>query len=124
MNTIKDFTDLRVWQSAHQLAILLYKTRAPFPKEEVFGLAGQLRRAGVSVSSNITEGFGRNFSKEKVLFYHIAQSSLREVYSQVLLAKDIGYVPEQNTQLIFEQIVSIGKMLTALIKTVSSRPIS
>lgn len=124
MSTLKDFTDLRVWQSAHQLAILLYKTTESFPKEETFALIRQLHRAGVSVSSNIAEGFGRSSSKEKIQFYHIAQSSLREIYSQIIFAKDIGYISEQNTKLISERIVSIGKMLTVLIKKAPSRSMS
>lgn len=69
---IKSFTDLIVWQKGHQLVLLIYKYIQTFPKEELFGLSNQLRRAIVSFTSNIAEGFSRNFYKEKVQFYTMA----------------------------------------------------
>ena len=73
---IKSFTDLKTWQEGHQIVILVYKITKEFPKEEIFGLVSQMRRAVVSITSNIAEGFGRQTYKEKVQFYYIAQGSL------------------------------------------------
>jgi four helix bundle protein len=82
---IKSFTDLRAWQEAHKLA-------DSFPSAEQFGLTGQARRAAVSVSSNLAEGFGRDSQKDKEHFYVMASGSLYEVKSQLLLARDLGYI--------------------------------
>ena len=93
MPTIKSFTQLFVWQKAHILALNIYKMTGNFPKREIFGLTDQLRRAAVSVSANIAEGFKRISPKEQLRFYNIAASSLEELYAELLLAKDLGYLP-------------------------------
>jgi len=72
---IKSFTDLNAWREAHKLALIVYKITKDFPKEEMFGLTSQMRRAVVSITSNIAEGFSRQSYSEKVQFYSIAQGS-------------------------------------------------
>ena len=76
---IKSFTDLKVWQEGHALVILFYKIAKKFPKDELYSLTNQMKRAAVSVTSNIAEGFGRQSYKEKVQFYYLAQGSLIEL---------------------------------------------
>src|SRR3990167_3274875 len=92
MEKISSFKDLIAWKEGHKLAVTIYEITKAFPKEEIFGLTNQIRRAAVLVTSNIAEGFSRNSSKEKIQFYSIALGSLSEVQSQILIAKDIGYL--------------------------------
>lgn len=113
---IRSFTDLVAWQEAHKLALMVYKVTKSFPKEELFGLINQMRRAAVSVTSNIAEGFSRQFYKEKVQFYCIAQSSNTELQNQLLLARDVGYLKEKEFQQIAVQSVNVHKLLNGLIK--------
>ncbi|MDP3958015.1 MAG: four helix bundle protein, partial [bacterium] len=84
MGKITSFTDLIAWQEANRFAVFIYSLSKGFPKEEKFSLTDQLRRAAVSVSSNIAEGFARNSRKDKLQFYTIAKGSLFEVHSQSL----------------------------------------
>ena len=120
MNTSKKFTDLRVWQEAHQLALLVYKATKNFPKEEQFGLTAQVRRAAISVASNIAEGFNRFSLKEKIQFYSISLGSVSELDSQFLLAKDLRYLNEEEYIDIEQRIENIHKGLVALIKKIRS----
>lgn len=113
---IKEFTDLLAWQEAHTLVILLYQVTKDFPKEEQFRLTNQMRRAAVSITSNIAEGFGRQGYKEKVHFYYLAQGSLVELKSQLFVAKDIGYLTLPAQTRLFEQLVIAHKLLQGLIK--------
>jgi len=91
-NNIKHFTDLLAWQKNHQLVLEIYKITKKFPKDELFGLTSQIRRAVVSITSNIAEGFGRYYFKDKARFYIMARGSSTEVQNQLILAKDLGYI--------------------------------
>src|SRR5688572_13115301 len=91
-NKIKSFTDLVAWQKAHNLTLEIYKITKDFPKEEIFGLTNQLRRAAVSITSNISEGFSRKSSKEKSQFFYLSLGSLTETQSQLLIARDLNYM--------------------------------
>ena len=113
---IKAFTDLNSWKEAHKLAIIIYKSTNNFPKEEIYGLINQMRRASVSITSNIAEGFSRQSYSEKVQFYSIALGSNTELQNQILLAKDIGYLNKNDFEKIFNQIVVTQKLLNGLIK--------
>jgi len=113
---IKLFTDLEVWQEAHKLVLMVYKITKDFPKEELFGLVSQLRRAAVSVTSNIAEGFSRFSYKEKIQFYSMALGSLTELQNQLLVARDVGYLNESDFDNISRQSVSVQKLLNAFIK--------
>ena len=116
-NRINSFTDLRVWQEAHKLAIITYQETDSFPKHELFGLTSQLRRAAVSITSNIAEGFSRQSNKEKIQFYSIARGSLTEVENQLLLAKDIKYINVEKFEKIQFQLISVHRLLNAFIKS-------
>lgn len=113
--TIKSFTDLAAWQKSHAFAVAIYRTTKDFPKEEVFALTSQLRRAVVSVTSNIAEGFGRRTKSDRSHFYDMARASLAEVQSQLLIARDVNYVSHGDFSRLAEQSVECHKIITGLI---------
>ena len=113
---IKSFTDLNTWKEGHKLVIEIYKLTQKFPKEEQFGLTNQIRRASVSITSNIAEGFSRGSYKEKVQFYSMALGSLTEVQNQLLIGKDIEYITKGEFKKLADQTVIINKLLNGLIK--------
>src|ERR1035437_1229381 len=93
---IKCFNDLKAWQEAHALVLMVYKCTESFPDKEKFGLTNQLRRAVISVTSNIAEGFGRQTSKEKIQFYYHSNGSLLEIKSQLFAGRDLKYLTDIN----------------------------
>ena len=107
------FEKLEVWQLSKDLFNHTYDLLAKFPFEERYGLCDQLRRASVSIPSNIAEGIGRFSTKEKCHFLEIALGSLMEVYCQFLLAKDRGFVTEEDLQNIGDEVETIGKKLNS-----------
>jgi len=116
VSKIRSFTDLNAWREGHKLVLDIYKITQKFPKEEMFGLTIQLRRAGVSFTSNIAEGFSRNSYKEKLQFYSMALGSLTEIQNQLLVAKDIGYITKETFDKIAEQTIVINKITNGLIR--------
>lgn len=108
MNPSKSFQDILVWQKAHQMVLAIYKDSSQFPKEELFGLTSQIRRAAMSVPANIAEGFKRTGIKDKLRFYNIAQSSLEEVKYFLILSNDLGYIKSVT---LLSQANEVGKML-------------
>lgn len=117
---IKSFTDLNAWREAHSLMLMIYKLTKKFPKEELYGLTNQIRRAAVSISSNIAEGFSRRSNSEKRQFYYQALGSLTELQNQLLISRDIGYLDKNTFSEIADQTVTISKLTNALIKFVAN----
>jgi|SRR3989344_5778824 len=115
-NKIRTFHDLKVWQESHKLVIMIYKSTKSFPNEEMSGITNQLRRASISISSNISEGFGRRSIKDKIHFYTMALGSLNEVQNQVLISKDLNYLREKDWRDLEERIILISKMMSGLVK--------
>lgn len=115
---IQSFEDLTAWQETQSLAVLVYKTVKDFPKEEVFGLTSQLKRAASSISANIAEGFGRRTSKDKIHFYTIAYGSLLETKNFIYLSKKLNYISHSQQELLLKQCVSCQKLLNAFIRSV------
>ena len=113
---IQSFTDLIAWQEGHKLVIEIYKYTKAFPKEELFGLTNQIRRAAVSITSNLAEGFSRNSYKEKVQFYSMALGSLTEVQNQLIIAKDLQYISNLQFNTIEKNTVLVSKLINGLIK--------
>ena len=111
---IKSLTDLNAYKEAHKLVLMIYKITKDFPKEERFSLIDQLRRAAVSITSNIAEGFSRNTNKDKCQFYALASGSLSELQSQLLIAKDLRYLDQQTFNLIAQQSIIVRKLLSGL----------
>ncbi|MEX2012477.1 MAG: four helix bundle protein [Patescibacteria group bacterium] len=112
---IRAFTGLKVWQEGHTLVVTIYRITSRFPKEELYSLTNQLRRAATSITSNIAEGFGRQGYKEKVQYYYIAQGSLTEVKNQLLIAKDIGYLEKSEYEKLEQQSNQTHRLLQGLI---------
>ena len=120
--TIKTFTDLSAWKESHNLALMIYKVTERFPDNERFGLVMQMRRASVSISSNIAEGFSRNTSKDKYQFYSMAYGSLTELQSQLLLSRDLNFIPSQEFQEISAQTIVVAKLINGLKRIKNDAP--
>ncbi len=119
MEKIKKFTDLRAWQEGHRLVLLVYQATKIFPTEERYGLTSQMRRCAVSITSNITEGFGRLSLKEKKRFYDIALGSVLELQNQLFIARDIGYISKDHCTSLISQSQLIHKITNGLMRFVS-----
>ena len=117
---ISSFTDLIVWKEGHQLVLEMYRLTKKFPKEEQFSLTNQLQRAVVSFTSNIAEGFNRSSWKEKGQFYSISFGSLSEIQNQLLIAKDLGYITNEEFQTIDKRTTELSKMMSSFIKKTKS----
>ncbi len=113
---IKNFSDLTTYKEAHKLVLMIYQATKEFPKEERYNLIDQMRRAAVSITSNIAEGFSRNTTKDKYQFYTMALGSLLELRSQLLISKDLKYLNNQNFHQISEQTILVRKLLLGLRK--------
>ena len=120
-NTIRKFTDLIAWKEAHILVLFIYKETEYFPPNEVFGIVNQMRRAAVSISSNIAEGFGRTTSKDKMHFYTMAKTSLAEIENQVIISRDLGYLNKQKSDFCFTQLEKTDRLIAGLYRSASSR---
>jgi len=120
MKKIRDFRELRIWIKACDLAKIIYDVTDGFPKSEIYGLSSQLRRAVVSVSSNIAEGCGRRTSKDFVGFLYNAMGSVGEVESQLIISGEIGYLDEDVVKELIGEVEMSSKMLMRFIEHVLS----
>lgn len=120
-NKIRTFTDLHAWQEGHKLVLLTYKETKDFPDKERFGLIDQMRRAVVSVTSNVAEGFSRRSTKEKSRFYDMAHASLVELQNQLIIARDVNYLPIEKFKTIAEQTITTSKLINGLIKATKDK---
>ena len=118
-NMIKDFNDLEVWQQAKKLVIAVYGITKGFPREELFSLTDQLKRAANSVCANIAEGFSRYHRKDKIKFYYNARGSVSEVKSHIFVAKELNYLSSEVADGIVLQYDSVNKMLNGMINSLS-----
>lgn len=115
---IRSFTDLIVWQKGHALVLEIYRVASLFPKEELYGLTSQMKRAAISITSNIAEGFVRHSKKEKAQFYYIALGSATELQNQLLIAKDLKFVTAERFNLLIEKVVEISRLTNSLIRSI------
>jgi four helix bundle protein len=118
---LKSYKELIVWQKAYQLTLMIYKETEKFPRSEVFGISSQLRRASVSIVSNIAEGYQRQHGGEYIQFLSIAFGSCAEVETQLLLCKDLCYLSESNFTILNNLLTEVGKMLYALITKIKDQ---
>jgi four helix bundle protein len=114
---IKSYRDLRVWQDAMALAEDCYRFTGLFPREELYGLTSQIRRAAVSIAANIAEGYGRNSVGAYVSFLRNAQGSLKELETHVILSQRLGFLAKEGADALLSQCESIGRMLVALVRS-------
>jgi four helix bundle protein len=119
--SINSYRDLRVWQDAMTLAESCYRLTRQFPREELFGLTSQIRRAAGSIPANIAEGHGRENTGSFVQHLRISQGSLKEMETHLLLADRVGIMPEQDLQPVLAQCESLGKMIRALIRSLQDK---
>jgi four helix bundle protein len=110
----QNYRDLVVWQKAMDLVEMIYTATKLFPKEELYGLTSQIRRAAVSIPSNIAEGQGRKSSGDFARFLAIAYGSLREVETQILIAERLGYMDKQASQNLIACASEVGRLLNGL----------
>jgi four helix bundle protein len=113
---VRDHTKLRAFELADEVAMLVYRVTAGFPKEELFGLTSQLRRAAVSIPSNIVEGCARDSEADYLRFLNIAFGSLRELRYQLNLSKRLGFLPNDDSSLLEPTVVETEKVLNGLIR--------
>jgi four helix bundle protein len=118
------YKDLEVWQAAMQLALQVYRLTAVFPKEERYGLTSQMRRAAVSVASNIAEGKGRSSDKELTQFLCNSRGSLFEIETQLTIGERLGYSTPEDCNAVRREIARIGQMLNGLMRSVRPRTIA
>lgn len=119
MNTIKTFRDLETWQKGHELVLVIYKITKEFPQRETYSLVDQMRRAVVSITSNISEGFGRRSTNEKIRFYYIATGSLTEIQNQLLIARDLQYLNAEQYGEVEKLTEVVYRLLNGLIRSLS-----
>jgi len=115
---MRDFRDYKVWQLAHQLTLEVYAATRGFPKEELYGLTGQIRRACASIPINIAEGCGKDGDAEFYRFLQIAMGSASELEYELQLAKDLQYLSDDDYQLLNCKLIEVRKMLNGLIQRV------
>lgn len=120
MIKVKTYKDLIVWQKAMEMTTLLYKIIKKLPKEETYTLCDQMRRAAISIPSNIAEGFGRNSKKEYLQFLYIANGSVCELETQLILCVNINYLSEIETQPTMDLLSEIGKIIMTITKKINS----
>ena len=118
---IKSYRDLRVWQDAMTLAEVCYRLTGGFPREEVFGLSAQIRRAAVSIAANIAEGHGRENTQPFIQYLRIAQGSLKELETHLMLAERVNIAANSKTDVILVQCENLGKMVRSLIRALQTK---
>jgi four helix bundle protein len=118
MNKLKSYKELLVWQKAIDISLEVYVLSRSFPKEEAFGLTNQIRRASNSISLNIAEGYSRNSAKSYLNFLNIAQGSLLELESGLILAERLQFLNAENFKKLYNLITEESKMLSSIMRKI------
>ncbi len=113
---MKSYFELDAWKESSNLTISIYKLTANFPGNEIFGIVSQLRRAALSVPSNIAEGIGRQTIKDTIHFIYISKGSLNELETQVIISCELGFLIEEQKDLLLSQIVKCKQLISGLIR--------
>lgn len=119
---MRDFRELKVWQSFHEVTLEVYRLTAQFPESERYGLTSQLRRSAASMGANIAEGCGRDSEPDFVKYLIIASGSASETCYHLLLARDLGFITEPVYDEIIGKLDRTRRMLTTLIRRLRPRP--
>jgi len=117
---LKDFRELKVWEKAHHLTLAVYRTTISFPKEELYGLTNQIRRACASVPANVAEGCGRGSDAEFARFLQIAMGSASELEYHLLLARDLNLLNSVDYNQLAGEVTEVKRMLTSLIQKLTA----
>jgi four helix bundle protein len=117
---VKDFRELKVWEKGHIMTLTAYRVTTGFPKHELFGLVSQIRRCSASIPANIAEGCGRVGNTELHRFSQIACGSVSELEYHFLLAKDLGYMANEEYDSVHKELLDLKRMLVALTRKVGS----
>jgi four helix bundle protein len=123
MGKLKTYKDLDIWKKSISFVKKVYIVTSKFPKEEVYGLSSQMRRAVVSIPSNIAEGFRRQYNKEFKQFLYVALGSCAELETQVSISKDLNYVKTEKEKELLESLDHISRMIMSLIKKITHNAI-
>jgi four helix bundle protein len=118
---LRNFKELSVWQKAYQLCLEIYRLTKKFPKEEIYNLTSQIRRAAVSVPSNIAEGYGRRTGPDYIRSLYIAYGSVCELETQIMLSGDLGYVSKSDSEKVLNELAEVERMLKALIRSLEKK---
>jgi four helix bundle protein len=118
---ISSYKDLAVWQRAIALSVLVYKLTRKFPREEQYGLTSQVRRSSVSIAANIAEGHGREQTKVFVQFLRVAQGSLKETETHVVIAREVELLDPVDAEHVLRDGDELGRMIRALIRSLEAR---
>jgi four helix bundle protein len=118
---IKNFYDLDAWKKAHEFVLNVYTMTKKLPKEELYGITSQLRRAASSISANIAEGFSRYHYNDKIRFYHNARGSLSEAQNFLFLAKDLTLLIDKEFNQLFSLSEEINKLINGLIRSIENQ---
>jgi len=121
---LKNYKELHVWQKAYQFCLEIYKVTKTFPNEEKYGLTSQIRRAAISIPSNIAEGYGRKSSGEYIQFLYVAYGSNCELETQLLLSGDLGYIEKIGLESLLKSVGDIERMLKALIRSLQKKSLT
>lgn len=115
MSSLVSYTQLEVWKKARVLVCAVYRLTAKFPKEELYGLTSQIRRAAISIPSNIAEGCGRQYKKETIQFQFIARGSQYELETELYLAFDLGFITEEELNGTLDLLIECRKLISGFI---------
>jgi four helix bundle protein len=115
---LRNYRDLQVWAKAYALSLELYRISRAFPREEIYGITSQLRRAAVSIGANLAEGCGRRTNPEMARFVRIAMGSASELDHHLLLCKDLGLLQDEDYKRNVRNLIEVRKMLSALLDSI------
>ncbi|HMK64178.1 MAG TPA: four helix bundle protein [Thermodesulfobacteriota bacterium] len=120
---LRNYKELKVWEKSYQLCLEIYRIAEGFPKIEIYGLISQMRRAALSIPSNIAEGYGRKTLPEYLRFLYIAYGSVCELETQIILSGDLGYIKENQLSKFLKEVGEVERMLQGLIKSLEKKPL-
>ena len=118
---MRNYRDLQVWTKAHSITLDLYRISRGFPREEMYGLTAQLRRAASSIGANLAEGCGRRTSSELARFVRIAMGSASELDYHLLLCRDLGYMKDEDFKRVESELTEVRKMLTSFLNSIEAQ---
>lgn len=121
MEKTHSFRDLIVWQKAHQFVLAIYTSTKQFPKEEIFALTSQVRRAAVSIAANISEGHKKKTIPNQLNYLNISEGSLEEVKYYLILSKDLNYIQEKEYVELFNSAEEVGRLINGYEKAIAKR---